>query len=123
MQKKIENKLEQFVRGEIAGIHRIQMTHGTMYLVLDKPGDCDFVHNELRTFYKENINPAGGVNMFLVGDEFAFDFVPIEDELPQEGQGKINMENLTDDITEGAMKEESDIDVALNLEIDSKEGK
>ena len=123
MQKNIEKKLEQFVRGEIAGIHRIQMTNGTMYLVLDKPGDCDFVHNELRTFYKENINPEGGVNMFLVGDEFAFDFVPIEDELPQEGQGKINMETLTDDITEGAMKEESDVDIALNLEIDAKEGK
>ena len=123
MYKNIENKLEQFVRGEIAGIHRIQMTNGTMYLVLDKPGDCDFVHKELRTFYKENINPEGGVNMFLVGDEFAFDFVPIEDELPQEGQGKINMETLTDDITEGAMKEESDVDIALNLEIDAKEGK
>jgi hypothetical protein len=123
MYKNIENKLEQFVRSEIAGIHRIQMTNGTMYLVLDKPGDCDFVHKELRTFYKENINPEGGVNMFLVGDEFAFDFVPIEDELPQEGQGKINMETLTDDITEGAMKEESDVDIALNLEIDAKEGK
>ena len=114
MQKKIEKQLEGFVRAELSGIvQRIQMTHGTMYLVLDKPGDCDFVHKELRTFYKENINPEGGVNMFLVGDEFAFDFVPIESELPQEGQGKL----------EEIAKEESDIDVALNLEIDAKEGK
>ena len=54
MQKNIEKQLEQFVRGQIAGIHRIQMTNGTMYLVLDKPSLCDFVHKEIRTFYKEN---------------------------------------------------------------------
>ena len=56
MQKNIEKQLEQFVRGQIAGIHRIQMTNGTMYLVLDKPSLCDFVHKEIRTFYKYNIN-------------------------------------------------------------------
>ena len=107
MQKKIEKQLEQFVRGEIAGIHRIQMTNGTMYLLLDKPGDCDFVHKELRTFYKENINPEGGVNMHAVGDEFAFDFV--------EG----NKDNYFDETDE----QESDIDIALNLENESKRGK
>ena len=107
MQKTIEKKLEQFVRAELSGIvQRIQMTNGTMYLVLDKPSDCDFVHKEIRTFYKENINPEGGVNMYAVGDEFAFDFVPADAEAPV----------FTDE-------EESDIDIALNLEIDSKEGK
>ena len=128
MQKTIEKQLEQFVRGQIAGIHRIQMTNGTMYLVLDKPSLCDFVHKEIRTFYKENINPDGGVNMYAVGDEFAFDFVPAESEIPlYEGEKirdeVVDLEKLTDDITEGAMKEEADIDIALNLEIDSKEGK
>ena len=106
MLKTKEKQLEQFVRSEIAGIHRIQMTNGTMYLLLDKPKDCDFVHKELRTFYKENINPEGGVNMYAVGDEFAFDFVPADAEAPV----------FTDE-------QESDIDVALNLEIDAKEGK
>ena len=106
MYKKIEKQLEQFVRSQIAGIHRIQIMNGTMYLLLDKPGDCDFVHKELRTFYKENINPEGGVNMYAVGDEFAFDFVPADAEAPV----------FTDE-------QESDIDVALNLEIDAKEGK
>ena len=113
MLKTKEKQLEQFVRSEIAGIHRIQMTNGTMYLLLDKPGDCDFVHKELRTFYKENINPEGGVNMYFVGDEFAFDFVPAESEVPLFEGEKIRDE----------AKEEADIDVALNLEIDSKEGK
>jgi hypothetical protein len=128
MQKNIEKQLEQFVKGQIAGIHRIQMTNGTMYLLLDKPSLCDFVHKEIRTFYKENINPDGGVNMYAVGDEFAFDFVPAESEIPLSEGEKIrdevvDLEKLTDDITEGAMKEEADIDIALNLEIDSKEGK
>ena len=44
--------------------------------------------------------------MYAVGDEFAFDFVPADAEAPV----------FTDE-------EEADIDVALNLEIDSKEGK
>ena len=128
MQKNIEKQLEQFVRGQIAGIHRIQMMNGTMYLLLDKPSLCDFVHKEIRTFYKENINPDGGVNMYAVGDEFAFDFVPAESEIPlYEGEKirdeVVDLEKLTDDITEGAMKEEADIDIALNLEIEQKRGK
>ena len=113
MQKNIEKQLEQFVRGQIAGIHRIQIMNGTMYLLLDKPGDCDFVHKELRTFYKENINPEGGVNMYFVGDEFAFDFVPAESEIPLFEGEKIRDE----------AKEDSDIDVALNLEDEQKRGK
>ena len=113
MQKNIEKQLMQFATGQIAGIHRIQMMNGTMYLLLDKPSLCDFVHKEIRTFYKENINPDGGVNMYAVGDEFAFDFVPAESEIPLYEGEKIRDE----------AKEEAEIDIALNLEIDSKEGK
>ena len=113
MYKNIEKQLEQFVRSQNAGIHRIQIMNGTMYLLLDKPGDCDFVHKELRTFYKENINPEGGVNMYFVGDEFAFDFVPAESEIPLFEGEKIRDE----------AKEESDIDIALNLEDEQKRGK
>ena len=108
MLKTIEKRLESFVRAELAGVHRIQMVHGTMYLVLDKPGDCDFIHREIRKFYKENINPEGGVNMYFVGDEFAFDFVPADAETPV----------FTDED-----KEESDIDIALNLEAEQQLGK
>ena len=110
MLKKIENRLESFVRAELAGVHRIQMTHGTMYLVLDKPGNCDFIHSEIRKFYKENINPEGGVNMYAVGEEFAFDFVPEDREAPVfiredeeaelEAQAEIQMD-LDNDAKEG----------------------
>ena len=105
MKNKIEKEIQLFVEG-IGGIVRQEIVHGTLYLKLEDDKECDFYHKEIRTFYKENINPEGGCNMYSVGDEFAFDFVPADAEAPV----------FTDE-------EESDIDVALNLEIDSKEGK
>ena len=105
MLKKAEKEIQLFVEG-IGGIVRAEVVHGTLYLKLENDKECDFYHKEIRTFYKENINPEGGVNMYAVGDEFAFDFVPADAEAPV----------FTDE-------EESDIDIALNLEIDSKEGK
>ena len=105
MLKKAEKEIQLFVEG-IGGIVRAEVVHGTLYLKLENDKECDFYHKEIRTFYKENINPEGGVNMYAVGDEFAFDFVPADAEAPV----------FTDE-------EESDIDVALNLEIDAKEGK
>ena len=105
MLKNVERKIQIFIDG-IGGIKRQEFVHGTLYLKLEDDKDCDFIHKELRTFYKEFINPEGGVNMYFVGDEFAFDFVPADREAPV----------FTDE-------EESDIDIALNLEAESKEGK
>ena len=140
MLKTIEKRLESFVRAELAGVHRIQMTHGTMYLVLDKPGNCDFIHSEIRKFYKENINPEGGVNMYAVGDEFAFDFVPEDREAPvfvepyseEKYSGKEIMDP-TDMDDKGIWSEfaeeemlnnmPDDVDTLLNLEAESKRGK
>ena len=123
MQKNIEKRLESFVRAELAGVHRIEMTHGTMYLVLDKPGDCDFIHREIRKFYKENINPEGGVNMYAVGEEFAFDFVPEDREAPvftEEDEtgvwSEFAEEGLQDEI-------EAQAEVLMDLEADAKEGR
>ena len=109
MLKTIEKRLESFVRAELAGVHRIEMTHGTMYLVLDKPGDCDFIHREIRKFYKENINPEGGVNMYAVGDEFAFDFVPEDREAPV---------FMNED-----EEAEAQAEIQMDLEADAKEGR
>ncbi len=122
MLKKAEKEIQLFVEG-IGGIVRAEVVHGTLYLKLENDKECDFYHKEIRTFYKENINPEGGVNMYAVGDEFAFDFVPADAEAPVFTDEVVDLEKLTDDITDGAMKEESDIDIALNLEADAKEGK
>ncbi len=105
MLKKAEKEIQLFVEG-IGGIVRAEVVHGTLYLKLENDKECDFYHKEIRTFYKENINPEGGVNMYSVGDEFAFDFVPADAEAPV----------FTDE-------EESDIDIALNLEAESEIGK
>ena len=135
MFKKVEKQIESFVRAELAGIHRIDFVHGTLYLTLDKPSLCDFIHREIRKFYKENINPEGGVNMYAVGDEFAFDFVPEDREAPvfsdEEYSGKEGM--MPDDIDkgvwsdfaeEGLMKDmPDDVDTLLELEAEMKRGK
>ena len=75
MQKQIEKRIQTFIEG-LGGITRSEMMNGTLYIKLDKESDCDFIHTELRDYYREYINPEGGVNMNYVGDEFAFDFVP-----------------------------------------------
>ena len=108
---------------------RITMSHGTLYVTLLQPERCDFFHEIIRTFYKDNINTDGGVNMYAVGDEFAFDFVPEDREAPvftdkKDNHKGVDMEALTDDITEDAMNDmPSEVDIALNLEADSKEGR
>ena len=81
MLKTIEKKIQLFVDG-IGGIQRQEIVHGTLYVKLEDDRDCDFIHTEIRKFYKEFINPEGGVNMYAVGDEFAFDFVPEDREAP-----------------------------------------
>ena len=146
MFKQVENKIERFVRAELAGVHRIDFVHGTLYLTLDKPSDCDFIHKEIRKYYKEFINPEGGVNMYAVGDEFAFDFVPEDRETPvfsdADYSGKEGM--MPDDIDKGVWSEFaeeglagdfgldpdnftdeqlSDIDIQMQLEAESKRGK
>ena len=125
MLKTIENKLESFVRAELAGVHRVEITHGTMYLVLDKPGDCDFIHKEIRKFYKENINPEGGVNMYAVGDEFAFDFVPEDRETPvfTDEEEKGIWSEFAEEGLDEMQREEAEAEVAMELEAESKRGK
>ena len=105
MQKNIEKQIQIFIDG-IGSIKRQEFVHGTLYLKLEEDRDCDFIHKELRTFYKEFINPEGGVNMYFVGDEFAFDFVPEDAETP-----------LWDE------PEGSKIDTLLELENEMSQGK
>ncbi len=119
MQKQIENEIEKFAK--LTGLtERVTISHGTLYALLLQPERCDFFHGVIRTFYKDNINEDGGVNMYAVGDEFAFDFV----EGNKDNYMGVDMEALTDDITEDAMNDmPAEVDIALNLESDSKEGR
>ena len=126
MFKEVEKKIESFVRAELAGVHRIDFVHGTLYLTLDKPSDCDFIHKEIRTYYKEFINPEGGVNMYAVGDEFAFDFVPEDSEAPvftEEDETGVWSEFAEEELLNNQEPEDSKLDTALQLEIESLKGK
>ena len=136
MQKQIEKKILDFTK--LTGLtERITMSHGTLYVTLLQPERCDFFHGIIRTFYKDNINTDGGVNMYAVGDEFAFDFVPQDREAPvfaEEEKGvwsefaEEEMFNNMDDEDESPAfpsyyEVPDEVDVMLNLEADAKEGK
>ena len=145
MYKKIERQIKIYTEGT-GLVDRYEIVHGTLYVKFKDDADCDFFHKEMRTFYREFINPAGGVNMYLVGDEFAFDFVPEESESPvfsdKDYSGKEGM--MPDDIDNGiwsefaeeglagdfgldptdfSAKDLSDIDTMLELENEMVRGK
>jgi len=124
---------------------RREMVHGTLYVKLHEEKECDHFHKVLRTFFKEEIDNEGGVNMYAVGDEFAFDFVPEDREAPvfvePYSEEKFSGKEIMDptDIDKGIWSEfaeeemfnnidltdeqESELDVLMNLEAESKRGK
>ena len=107
MTNQIENKILEFTKA--TGLTEAsEMVNGTLYVKLLQSERSDFFHEVLRTFYVDNISPAGGVNMYGVGDEFCFDFVPADAEAP--------VFSSVDDIPH-------DVDVALNLEYEQSIGK
>ena len=124
MLKTIENKIQSFVDG-IGGIQRQEIVHGTLYVKLDNDRDCDFIHTEIRKFYKEFVNPEGGVNMYAVGDEFAFDFVPADRETPVFSDEPETQYGIWSEFAEEELEinMRDDVDTLLNLEAESKRGK
>ena len=140
MFKKIERQLKLFTEGTgLADRHEI--VHGTLYVKLKDDKDCDFFHAELRGFYRQFISQDGGVNMYAVGDEFAFDFVPEDREAPvfsdKEYSGKEDM--MPSDTDKGVWSEfaeeemlnnldeddliEAEAEIQMQLEAESKRGK
>ena len=111
---------------------RREMVHGTLYVKLHEEKECDHFHRVLRTFFKEQIDNEGGVNMYAVGDEFAFDFVPEDREAPvfsdEDYSGKEIMDP-TDIDDKGIWSEFAEeemlanVDTMIDLENDSKEGR
>ena len=122
MLKKIEKQILEFAK-DTGLTERREIVHGTLYVKLHEDKECDHFHKVIRTFYIDNINPEGGVNMYSVGDEFAFDFVPADREASV----------LTDEEEKGIWSEfaeeemfnnmPDDVDTILNLEAESKRGK
>ena len=122
MLKTVEKRIVEFAK-DTGLTERREIVHGTLYVKLHEDKECDHFHKVIRTFYIDNINPEGGVNMYSVGDEFAFDFVPADREASV----------LTDEEEKGIWSEfaeeemfnnmPDDVDKILNLEAESKRGK
>ena len=121
MLKTVEKRIVEFAK-DTGLTERREIVHGTLYVKLHEDKECDHFHKVIRTFYIDNINPEGGVNMYSVGDEFAFDFVPADREASV----------LTDEEEKGIWSEfaeeemfnnmPDDVDTILNLEAESKRG-
>jgi hypothetical protein len=137
MFKKVEKQILDFV-DTLDEVKRREIVHGTLYVTLEDDRVCDIIHADIREFYRKKINTKGGVNMYAVGDEFAFDFVPEDREAPvfndEDYSGKEGM--MPDDIDNGVWSEfaeeellnnqepdDSKIDTAMQLEIESLKGK
>ena len=134
MFKRVEKQILDFV-DTLDGIKSREVVHGTLYVTLEDDKDCDIIHRRLRNHYKFHINSEGGVNMYSVGNEFAFDFVPEDREAPvfcdKDYSGKEEMDpadideenGVWSEFAEEGLREDAEIDVALNLEAESKRGK
>jgi len=134
MFKRVEKQILDFV-DTLDGIKSREVVHGTLYVTLEDDKDCDIIHRRLRNHYKFHINTDGGVNMYSVGNEFAFDFVPEDREAPvfcdEDYSGKEEMDpadideenGVWSEFSEEGLREDAEIDVALNLEAESKRGK
>jgi hypothetical protein len=134
MFKRVEKQILDFV-DTLDGIKSREVVHGTLYVTLEDDRDCDIIHRRLRNHYKFHINSEGGVNMYSVGNEFAFDFVPEDREAPvfcdEDYSGKEEMDpadideenGVWSEFSEEGLREDAEIDVALNLEAESKRGK
>ena len=122
MLKTVEKRIVEFAK-DTGLTERREIVHGTLYVKIHEDKECDHFHKVIRTFYIDNINPEGGGNMYSVGDEFAFDFVPADREASV----------LTDEEEKGIWSEfaeeemfnnmPDDVDTILNLEAESKRGK
>ena len=134
MFKRVEKQILDFV-DTLDGIKSREVVHGTLYVTLEDDRDCDIIHRRLRNHYKFHINTDGGVNMYSVGNEFAFDFVPEDREAPvfcdKDYSGKEEMDpadideenGVWSEFSEEGLREDAEIDIALNLEAESKRGK
>ena len=122
MLKTVEKRIVEFAK-DTGLTERREIVHGTLYVKLHEDKECDHFHKVIRTFYIDNINPEGGVNMYAVGDEFAFDFVPADREasvLTDEEEKGIWLEFAEEEMLNNMP---DDVDTILNLEAESKRGK
>ena len=80
MLKEIERKILIFT--EAYGVEKAEIVHGTLFVKFNRPDDQEDFRKSLKTMMKMFIDQDTGVNGNVVGDEYAYDFVPLADEKP-----------------------------------------
>jgi hypothetical protein len=80
MKKHIERKILIFA--EAYGVKHAEITNGTLFVKFKNSREIDFedFRKSLKEMMQSFINPDTGVNGNVVGDEVAYDFVPLKDE-------------------------------------------
>jgi len=78
MLKDIEKKILIFT--EAYGVEKAEIVHGTLFVKFNRPDDQENFRKSLKTMMKMFIDQDTGVNGNVVGDEYAYDFVPEKDE-------------------------------------------
>ena len=124
MFKKVEKQILDFV-DTLDEVKRREIVHGTLYVTLEDDRVCDIIHADIRDFYRKKINPEGGVNMYAVGDEFAFDFVPADRETPVFTDEEENgvWSEFAEEGLEEMQREEAEAEIAMEFEAESKRRK
>ena len=124
MFKNVEKQILDFV-DTLPEVKRREVVHGTLYVTLEDDKVCDIIHADIRDFYRKKINPEGGVNMYAVGDEFAFDFVPADREAPVFTDEEENgvWSEFAEEGLEEMQREEAEAEIAMEFEAESKRGK
>ena len=123
MLKTVEKRIVEFAK-DTGLTERREIVHGTLYVKLHEDKECDHFHKVIRTFYIDNINPEGGVNMYAVGDEFAFDFVPEDRETPVfTDEEKGVWSEFAEEGLDEMQREEAEAEIQMQLDHDAKEGR
>ena len=78
MLKEIERKILIFA--EAYGVEKAEIVHGTLFVKFNNPTDQEDFRKSLKSMMKLFIDQDTGVNGNVVGDEYAYDFVPEKDE-------------------------------------------
>lgn len=80
MEKHIERKILIFA--EAYGVQHAEITNGTLFVKFKNSRQIDFedFRKSLREMMQSFVNADTGVNGNVVGDEVAYDFVPLKDE-------------------------------------------
>ena len=80
MLKQIERQILIFT--EAYGVEKCEIAHSTLFVKFKREDDQEYFRKSLKSMMQMFIEKDTGVNGNVVGDEFAYDFVPLEDERP-----------------------------------------